>query len=163
MKKIWRVVLATILAIVGVFAVSQSAQAYTYDCFPGGCSGVYWSTDTHAYPHGAGAGIDASPYGYSQITWDSGNNQFKVQTNLQDLAADGRGPILQMQVNGGVDGDTIYTLHYTGGVGSANMTSAWHPYAIGVGSDGVSLRMCNGYGTDGVADYCGSWHGPFHP
>lgn len=157
-NKIAKAAIAVALAVGGVLAVSESAQAYTYDCFPGGCAGGYYSTDNHA-----AAGIDISPYGSSQIIWNTTSNQFKVQSNLQDYVADGRGPILQMQVNGGVDGDTIYTLHYTGGVGSANMTSAWHDYAIGVGADGVSLRTCNGYGSDGKADYCGSWHGPFHP
>lgn len=165
-KSIVRLILALVLAFVGVFAISQSASALTFksaDCIPGPCSGAYYSSDGHAM-----AGADVNPDGLSRITWYT-DGSVDIQTNMADISSDGNGPLLLVKYCTDI---VTYSscrmapnfLHLT--TGGDTFAHIHHTYLAEnyPSMDSIQLRMCNGVDGNNNPIHCeSSWHGPFHP
>lgn len=172
MKRIWKMLAAMLLVIGGVFVTATPAYAATTsDCFPGGCSGYYQSTGNH----GGRAGWDAAPFYESKINWVNGTHTINIRGNVQDVAADGNGPILRIKIcqpNWSNYCD-YYRWHWTGGNGTSHsynsdLTTVDNAYQIDDSTE-VWLQMCNGVNSSNYELNCETtstgivyWHGPFH-
>lgn len=154
------------VSLIAGAAPAQAAPAPTYDRFGNSAGGEYYSTDKHA--DAANSGRFVKPY-YS-VQWTKGN-KIVVGADLFDNSADGRGPVLKINVISynssgtriGVE-ETDY-LHYTGGSGGNGFgyeqkTLNWPEDRP---SAGLDFYMCNGFSSSGAPQYCSAVHGTFRP
>lgn len=150
--KIAKGVLATALAIGGTVVASTPAQALSFDCYPGSCTGNYYSTDAYAAARSHG-----------DIQWaDKGSVGVNIDVHLLDTFSDGRGPIVYVRYSNEITGATETRVrHNTDGTGSDDFYNIQFDRVVSSASR-IDIQVCNGYGTDGVADYCSGWKGGFH-
>jgi len=154
-RKIGMALASAALVVGGVTATAIPAQAGVgdTDCIPASCYGYYQSTDSK---HGAMAG---KTWGNSYVGW-YGTNGARVYLYVHDNASDGRAPVVYVRYSS-FAGTTTHTHHMT--LGSGKTQGYYDEFdKIITDSSQISIKTCNGYGSDGVADYCTGWYGNFH-